>query len=353
MENVKNEKKVKWSVLLVSFLIIAAVGLVAIGVMIYGFGVNNGITRVATKLLPYPAAMVGYREWITISELNEDLNSIRNFYEKQDFAGLGLRVDFSTNDGKKRLKVRERELLNKMVEDRIIGMLLKENGAKVTKEAIDQEVSRKLDEQGSWKSTQEKLEKLYGWTLEDFKEKIVRPDLYRKKLAEIFETRYSSNGEKKKKIEAALRALADKKSFADVTREYSEGTTAKDGGKMGWFKKEHLLPGLAEKVFSLEAGKTSEIVETELGFHIAKVEERRKENGEEIIRMSQIFVNKNNFADWLGKKMKERKVSITIKEYYWDKEKLIVQFRDKGLQDFENKIINEFQGDTSVMNFAK
>lgn len=348
--NEKKEKRVKLSTLVFALVMAGIIYVAVIGVMIYGFGADNKVVRMTEKYIPYPAVLVSYTEWITANELEERLTASRHFYENQDFASVGLRVDFSTEDGKKRLKIRERELLNKMVESKIIEILLSENKTKVTQEAIDQEVSRKLSEEGSWNSTNEKLAKLYGWTLDDFKEKIVKPDLYQRKLAEVFELKYSSNSDKKKKIEEAEKALEAKKEFADVAREYSEGLKAKEGGAMGWFKKEQLIPGLREAVFSLEAGKTSSIIETELGYHIVRVNERQIDDGGEMINLSQIFVRKHDFADWLEEEMKKFKIKVPLPDYQWDKESLSIQFADDGLREFEKKASSEFQGDASVMN---
>lgn len=348
--NEKKKKKVKISTVFFALVAVGIIYMVVIGVMIYGFGVDNKITKITTRYIPYPAALINYTKWVMVNELEENLLASKHFYENQDFASVGLRVDFSTEDGKKRLKIRERELLNKLVENKIIEILLSNENSKVTQEAVDQEVSRKLSAEGSWNSTNEKLAKLYGWTLDDFKEKIVKPDLYQKKLMEVFESRYSSNKDKEEKIAEAEKELEVKKEFADVAREYSEGVNAKDGGAMGWFKKEQLIPGLMETVFSLEAGKTSGIIETELGYHIVRVEERQIENGEEKIRISQIFVRKHDFSDWLEGEMKKFKIMVLLKDYYWDKGSLSVQFSNTELKDFENKAIDEFQGDASVLN---
>lgn len=333
------------------FVVVAFGGfyLAVIGVMLYGFGAENKIVKLTTKYVPYPAAVVSFAQWITFNEMEERLTASRHFYENQNFGSVGLRVDFSTEDGQKRLKIREREVLNKMVENKIIEILLAKNKASISSAAIDQEVSRKLSAEGSWQETDEKLARLYGWTLADFKEKIVKPDLQQKKLAEIFRDKYSASQNKRKKIEEAEQALSAK-DFAAVAREFSEGLTAADGGALGWFKKEQLIAGLTEKVFSLEAGKISEIVETELGYHIVKVEERQTEDAEELVRISQIFVRKNDFADWLEKEMQTFKIRVPAKDYQWDEKTLSIQFANSELQEFEKKAVEEFQGDASVLN---
>ncbi len=341
----------KISTIILSILIIIIVYLMAVGVLVYGARTKNKITDFTTKYIPYPAVIINYKNFVTVSELSENLQSVKKFYENQDFSKVGLRVDFSTEDGKKRLKVNEREILNKMIEDKAIEILAKKNGIKITKEMVDQSVSRKMEEYSSSEETMEgNLGRLYGWTVADFKVKIVEPSLYKEELVKIFAAQQKdSNNQIRGKIEKAQEELAAKADFAEVARKYSDGSTAQEGGELGWYKKDQIIPALADKVFSLEVGKYSDIIESELGFHIAQLEEKKTENNEDLVRFRQIFVRKKDFASWLGDKMKDLKVWIPLKDYYWDKLSLSAEFKDQNLKDFEKNIRENSQGDASVI----
>ncbi|HDH07731.1 MAG TPA: hypothetical protein ENG89_01790, partial [Candidatus Moranbacteria bacterium] len=223
------------------------------------------------------------------------------------------------------------------------------SGIKITNEIVDQEVSRKLDEYGDKQSVEENLANFYGWTIEDFKEKIVKADLYKEKLGKFFESQDNSSNELKSKIEDAGKELESGKDFSDVARDYSDGSTAQDGGGLGWTTKEQLIPGLAESVFNIEEGERSGIIESELGFHIVKVEEKKLEEDVGMVKIKQIFVRKKNLADWLEEKMSDMKIYIPLKDYYWDKDGFEAQFRDESLREFEKEIIKEFQGDASLI----
>jgi len=63
--------------------------------------------------------------------------------------------------------------------------------------------------------------------------------------------------------------------FATVAREVSEGNEAANGGDMGFFARDSMMPALTDVAFALEIGKISDIIETQFGFHILKVEEKR------------------------------------------------------------------------------
>jgi peptidyl-prolyl cis-trans isomerase C len=78
----------------------------------------------------------------------------------------------------------------------------------------------------------------------------------------------------------AKAVLADVKKgtdFAEVAKAKStEPGADKSGGDLGYFTKEQMVPEFAEAAFKLDKGKVSEPVKTQFGWHIIKVEDKRK-----------------------------------------------------------------------------
>lgn len=74
--------------------------------------------------------------------------------------------------------------------------------------------------------------------------------------------------------EARKRALAGE-DFAELARELSEGPTAPNGGDIGFFSREQMVPTFAAAAFDLEPGEISPVVRTKFGFHVIKVVEKR------------------------------------------------------------------------------
>jgi peptidyl-prolyl cis-trans isomerase SurA len=65
-------------------------------------------------------------------------------------------------------------------------------------------------------------------------------------------------------------------SFEDVAKELSEDTLTRDkGGDLGWTPVQYLLPQVAAVLDSVDVGDTSPVVESDLGFHVFKVLNRR------------------------------------------------------------------------------
>jgi len=65
--------------------------------------------------------------------------------------------------------------------------------------------------------------------------------------------------------------------FAELAKEYSTGPSAENGGDLGFISKDqNIAQKFKEAVFALEAGETSQIVQTQYGYHIIKANERRE-----------------------------------------------------------------------------
>ncbi len=75
---------------------------------------------------------------------------------------------------------------------------------------------------------------------------------------------------------ARTRALASE-DFAELASELSEGPSAPEGGDLGFFTYQQMVPPFAEAAFALEVGEISEVVRTNFGFHVIKVEEKNSE----------------------------------------------------------------------------
>ncbi len=73
-----------------------------------------------------------------------------------------------------------------------------------------------------------------------------------------------------------LQRLKKGEDFAKLAAEVSDdtGTKAK-GGDLDFFPKGTMIPAFDEAAFSLKPGELSNLVETEYGYHIIKVEEKK------------------------------------------------------------------------------
>jgi peptidyl-prolyl cis-trans isomerase C len=75
-----------------------------------------------------------------------------------------------------------------------------------------------------------------------------------------------------KAIEDELKKGAD---FAELAKKKSKDPGASDGGDLGFFTKDQMVPEFSAAAFSLEPGKISDPVKSQFGWHVIKVEEKR------------------------------------------------------------------------------
>ncbi len=72
---------------------------------------------------------------------------------------------------------------------------------------------------------------------------------------------------------ARLKAGED---FAKVAAEMSKDPgSGKEGGDLGWFTKDRMVPEFAEAAFKLKPGEVSDPVKSQFGWHVIKLEDLR------------------------------------------------------------------------------
>jgi peptidyl-prolyl cis-trans isomerase C len=77
--------------------------------------------------------------------------------------------------------------------------------------------------------------------------------------------------------QAALKRLKAGEDFAKVAKEVSKDPGS-EGGDLGWFTKDRMVPEFADAAFKLEPGQLSEPVKSKFGWHIIKVEDKRQKS---------------------------------------------------------------------------
>jgi peptidyl-prolyl cis-trans isomerase C len=82
--------------------------------------------------------------------------------------------------------------------------------------------------------------------------------------------------EAKQKAQAILERVRKGEDFAKLARENSDDPGSKEkGGEYDFFGKGRMVPEFEETAFKLNPGQISDLVETQFGFHIIQLEERR------------------------------------------------------------------------------
>jgi parvulin-like peptidyl-prolyl isomerase len=148
---------------------------------------------------------------------------------------------------------------------------------------------------------------------EQNKENIVSPR--RVKTRAIMIRKTDNARDDKKRLGNAQLALNNNRDFAEVAKKLSEGPYASKGGEIGYIAPGQMLQEIDQTVFSLKKGEVSEVVETNVGYHIFRVEDIEEPKQLELAEVSDFLRNelyKKRFAEELVEWLKEKRKNAYI-----------------------------------------
>ena len=231
----------------------------------------------------------------------------------------------------------EKQVLNQMIDEKLAYAQAILDSIQVSDDEVSSRVNGQIQYFEQQYGSQEKVEKIYGMSIEKIKRALEDPvkkqimvqKLEEKKFGDInvprlevekfFENFKDSIGvipekvkiahifivpkvtEKAKekykaKAEAILDSLKHGADFAEMAKKYSEDPgSAAEGGDLGWVGKGVFYPQFEAAAFALKPGQISDVVESPVGFHIIQMIEKR---GDKIhVRHILIKIKKGDEAD--------------------------------------------------------
>src|SRR4051812_12775551 len=99
--------------------------------------------------------------------------------------------------------------------------------------------------------------------------------------------------------------------FAELAKKKSKDPGASDGGDLGFFTKDQMVPEFSAVAFALEPGKVSDPVKSQFGWHVIKVEEKRSRQApafDQVKGQIETYVTRKAQADYVAKLREAAKV---------------------------------------------
>jgi peptidyl-prolyl cis-trans isomerase C len=110
----------------------------------------------------------------------------------------------------------------------------------------------------------------------------------------------------KTEAEGVLKRVKGGEDFAALAKQYSKDPgSAAVGGDLNYFPKGQMVPAFDAAAFALKQGEISELVETEFGYHIIKMTDRRSGR---IVPLAEV-------KDRLSEFLKQRKQQELVQQY--------------------------------------
>lgn len=122
--------------------------------------------------------------------------------------------------------------------------------------------------------SEEESKKFYDQNLDKFKQS----ESVRARHILIGVDSKATDADKKKareKIESIRRSLAGGADFATLAKDHSTCPSSQQGGDLGFFGKGQMVPAFEQAAFALKPGEISDVVETQFGYHIIKLVDKK------------------------------------------------------------------------------
>jgi peptidyl-prolyl cis-trans isomerase SurA len=210
------------------------------------------------------------------------------------------------------------QIFQQLVTEKIILAKAEQDSIEITEEEVNKELDLRVKQLIEAYGSEQKIEELYNMSLakikvtmkEDLRKKMKAEKFKRQKFGSgvkvndkevrefyktysdslppateeyemyhIFVLRKITQAEKdiaKQTAEAILDSIKNGKDFNELAKKYSSDSgSAKNGGDLGWAKKGTYVKEFEETLYLLNPGEVSGVVESEFGYHIIKLNEKK------------------------------------------------------------------------------
>ncbi len=268
----------------------------------------------------------------------EEFNKIFNIFKTQYEQQFGTDVWEQEVDGKKFGDVARERLLDMMIDEKLQMNNAKELGITVT----DDEVNLEIEKAKKYFDSEEKYnEFLKGQNIDlDYLKDSMMKELTINKLTDkLTENLTVDNAELRAyydghqdefmnvkashilldSMEEAEKVLQNVKAggdFAELAKQNSKDPSAKENsGDLGYFGQGQMVEPFEKAAFAMKPGEISDIVQTDFGFHIIKLEDKKLEKFEDVREQLKGSLLYDKRSKEYGRLLEEMKENANIEKF--------------------------------------
>jgi len=304
----------------------ALIFIVLVVIGIFGFvrvraGATDGFAYYSAKFMRLPLASVNGQKIAYVDYL-DDMKAIWTMknYEEQNNGGVAMELTQEQMSD---------QVVWRLANNLMISQVAKNLNIKIEKKDIEDLKKQVLEQFESEDELEKELIKRYGWNMQAYEAKVIRPFVLQSKVSDMVQTDQVALSEIRQKAQDVLEQIKNGANFEEMAGLYGEDGTRETGGDLGWFGKGEMIPQFEAAAFNLKKGELAqELVETEFGFHVLKVYDTKTERV------------KNESGTWVN----EPKVKAShILFMYPSFEKYMDSYLKKAEIKFYSKIHNPFE----------
>lgn len=311
---IKMPKPRRWAgLILLSILSVIVVILAVFGFGIYGFNWQDNWTQKVEKVIPYPVALVDYK-FIPYAFYQSDLATLIFYYEALAKNGEGLASPSAEN--------LDKAVIQRLIRNEATKQVAQSYKVKVDKLELEQEMKKIIDQSNSPADAEKTLLSLYNWTTLQYRDNVLYYYLLRSKIQDkiSYDDSQAFNIDAKKRAESILdKVKSNADTFENLAKNYSEDTSAPEGGNLGNIARGQMVQEFEESAFSLAKDEVSGLIRTKYGFHVIKVLNITGEGEAEQREVAHILIKTLDIDTYIDGQLKEMRVNIFKKGMKWDK----------------------------------
>jgi len=253
------------------------------GIVIYSINPPGSYFAFIKKIIPFPAIVID-KDIVTIADYERELSLIKSLYENI------YRVSFEGEEGKAIFKEVKNNVKNELINRIIMDRILTGINMEVSNKEVSQEYEKIVKDLGGREEARNILKFASNWEENDLrkriyydllKQKIKDYLIYHVKIKIVYIVPEKTNSQesweeaKKETEDIYNRLIAGDITFDEAEREFNRNNSLIQNSDQKYYYLDELPESFADAISTLDIGEISNIVETESGYYLIKLEDRK------------------------------------------------------------------------------